>query len=138
MGALQVQFAKKQIDLALMSHKKINIKTDRYKLSQSVYNILTNAYKFTEPNGKVTVSYELAGSELVISIQDTGSGIGDEDKLHLFDAYFRGSNTSNMAGEGIGLYIVKENLDRINGRIEVESEIGKGSRFIITVPNFNI
>lgn len=137
MGALQVQFAKKQIDLALMSHKKINLKTDKYKLSQCIYNILTNAYKFTEPNGKVTVSYELAGSELVISIQDTGSGIGDEDKLHLFDVYFRGSNTSNMAGEGIGLYIVKENLDRINGRIEVESELGKGSRFIITVPNFN-
>lgn len=137
MGALQVQFAKKQIDLALMSHKKIIIKTDKYKLSQCIYNILTNAYKFTEPNGKVTVSYELAGSELAITIEDTGSGISSEDKVHLFDAYFRGTNTSNMAGEGIGLYIVKENLDRINGRIEVESEIGKGSRFNITVPNFN-
>ena len=137
MGALKVQFAKKQIDLALINHKKINIKTDRYKLSQCIYNILTNAYKFTEPHGKVTVSYELAGSELAITIEDTGSGITSEDKVHLFDAYFRGTNTSNIIGEGIGLYIVKENLDRINGRIEVESEIGKGSRFIITVPNFN-
>ena len=92
-GALKVQFTKRQIDLTLMSNKKVNIKTDKYKLSQCIYNILTNAYKFTEPQGKVTVSYELTGSELAITIEDTGLGISPEDQLHLFDAYFRGSNT---------------------------------------------
>ena len=52
-GALKLQFGKKQIELVLLSHNKLSVRTDRYKLSQSIYNLLTNAYKFTEPNGKV-------------------------------------------------------------------------------------
>ena len=133
-GALKNQFTKKQIDLNLLNHQKIMIKTDQYKLSQSIYNILTNAYKFTEQNGKVSVSYEKVGTGLKIVIEDTGSGIRDEDKEHLFDAYYRAPNTSNIPGEGIGLYIVKENLNQINGSIEVESQVGKGSKFIFTMP----
>jgi signal transduction histidine kinase len=134
-GALKMQFGKKQIELALTSHKKINIRTDRYKLSQCIYNILTNAYKFTGPGGKVTVSYESQEKGLRIVIEDTGSGISAEDRERLFDAYFRGENSSGVSGEGIGLYVVKENMDRISGRIDVESEIGKGSRFILTIPS---
>lgn len=134
-GALKMQFDKKQIELTLTSHKKINIRTDRYKLSQCIYNILTNAYKFTGPNGKVTVSYETEGEGLRIMIADTGAGIRAEDREHLFDAYFRGANSAGVSGEGIGLYVVKENMDRIGGRIDVESEPGKGSRFILTIPN---
>lgn len=134
-GALNMQYDKKQIELALASHKKISVRTDRYKLSQSIYNILTNAYKFTAPGGKVTVSYEQAEEGLRIVIEDTGTGIAAEDREHLFDAYFRGANSAGVSGEGIGLYVVKENMDRIDGRIDVESEPGKGSRFILTVPD---
>ena len=134
-GALKVQFDKKQISLSLLSHKKISIKSDKYKLSQSIYNILTNAYKFTEPHGEVAVSYEANETEVIIKIEDTGMGIREEDKAHLFDAYFRSSNSMNVPGEGIGLYIVKENMSRIKGDISVESEVGKGSKFIITIPN---
>lgn len=133
-GSLKVQFSKKQIDLSLQSNKKIVIKSDKYKLSQCIYNILTNAYKFTEPNGKVLVSYELIEEELKIVIEDTGIGIRSEDMKNLFNAYFRGINVSNISGEGIGLYVVKENLSMLNGEIHVESELNKGSRFIITLP----
>ena len=134
-GALKMQFDKKQIELALTTHKKINVRTGRYKLSQSIYNILTNAYKFTGPDGKVTLSYEPAGEGLRIIIEDNGTGIAAEDRKHLFDAYFRGANSTGVSGEGIGLYVVKENMDRIGGRIDVESEPGRGSRFILTIPN---
>jgi signal transduction histidine kinase len=134
-GALKMQFDKKQIEIVLTSHKKVSVRTDRYKLSQSIYNILTNAYKFTGPGGKVTVSYESQEEGLRIVIEDTGSGISAEDRERLFDAYFRGENSSGVSGEGIGLYVVKENMDRISGRIDVESEIGKGSRFILTIPS---
>lgn len=134
-GALRMQYDKKQIELTLASHKKISVRTDRYKLSQSIYNILTNAYKFTGPGGKVTVSYEQAEEGLRIVIEDTGTGIAAEDREHLFDAYFRGANSAGVSGEGIGLYVVKENMDRIDGRIDVESEPGRGSRFILTVPD---
>jgi signal transduction histidine kinase len=133
-GALRLQFAKKQIELDLASHKKISIMTDRYKLSQCIYNILTNAYKFTDPHGKVSISFGWNGSELEIRIEDTGKGMSAGDRERLFDAYYRGANASDIPGEGIGLYVVKENLERINGRIEVESEEGRGSRFILRIP----
>lgn len=133
-GALNVQFDKKQIQLSLLSDKKVFIKSDKYKLSQIIYNILTNAYKYTEPDGKVSVTCETSPSGIVIRIEDTGLGIGEKDLEHLFDAYYRGANAVNVPGEGIGLYVVKENLSRINGKIHVESEIGRGSRFVISIP----
>lgn len=133
-GALRVQFSKKQIDLIFHGHGKIIIKSDKNKLSQSIYNILTNAYKFTKPNGRVSVSYEMNGDDLKIIIEDTGSGIEQEQISHLFDAYYRGSNAVGIPGEGLGLYVVKENLNRIHGQLQVESELGKGSRFMIKIP----
>lgn len=134
LGGLKLQFDKKQIDLSIENHQRIIIITDKYKLSQCIYNILTNAYKFTKPKGIVTVSYEESGEEILLTIRDTGIGIHREDQLLLFDAYFRGTNADRIEGEGIGLYVVKQNLDKIRGRISVESEPGKGSTFIISIP----
>lgn len=130
---LKVQFNKKQIGLQLMTQQKIFIKTDKYKLSQSIYNIVTNAYKFTPPHGKVEISYKETGDLLTISIQDNGLGICEIDKENLFDAYYKGSNSEQIAGEGLGLFVVKENLSKINGAISVTSEVGKGSRFEISI-----
>jgi two-component system sensor histidine kinase BaeS len=132
-GGLKVQFGKKAVELHLLSQQKVLLKTDPYKLCQAIYNILTNSYKYTESNGKVTVEYKQTGGEVTITIQDTGSGISEEDKLKIFDAYYRGKNSNNTNGEGIGLYVVKENLKKINGRINVESELGVGSKFIINI-----
>lgn len=133
-GGLKVQFDKKQVALFVTSNQRVNLETDKYKLSQCIYNLLTNAYKFTDSNGKVQVGYNKADEEIMITIQDSGTGISAEDKKHLFDAYFRGTNSNNISGEGIGLYVVKENLRKIDGTISVESELGKGSRFIIKIP----
>lgn len=133
-GGLKVQFDKKQIALSVTSNQRVNLETDKYKLSQCIYNLLTNAYKFTDKSGKVQVDYKKAGEEIMITIQDSGTGISVEDKKHLFDAYFRGTNSNNISGEGIGLYVVKENLRKIDGTISVESELGEGSRFIIKIP----
>lgn len=133
-GGLKVQFDKKQIALFVTSNQRVNLETDKYKLSQCIYNLLTNAYKFTDSNGKVQVGYKKADEEIMITIQDSGTGISVEDKKHLFDAYFRGTNSNNISGEGIGLYVVKENLRKIDGTISVESELGKGSKFIIKIP----
>lgn len=133
-SGLKVQFEKKQIGLNLLNHQKLILKTDKYKLSQSIYNILTNAYKFTGSSGEVSIAYKEAGDCISIAIEDNGSGISENDQIHLFDAYFRGSNSNSIFGEGIGLYVVKENLQKINGTISVESEPGKGSRFTICIP----
>lgn len=133
-GGLKVQFDKKGIELHTISHQKIQLKTDQYKLSQCIYNILTNAYKYTDSGGKVTVDYKDDGEYVLISVEDTGKGISSEDKDRIFDAYYRGRNSSSSDGEGIGLYVVKENMLRIGGTIDVESEAGKGSKFIMRVP----
>jgi len=133
-AGLRAQFEKKTLDLQVLSHQKIVVQTDPYQLSQAIYNLLTNAYKFTESGGTVSLSYQLVGTELVITVQDTGIGIAQDDQSRIFDAYFRGNNSLNTAGEGIGLYIAKENLRKIGGNIELESTPDKGSRFSIRLP----
>jgi two-component system, OmpR family, sensor histidine kinase BaeS len=133
-GGIKVQFNKKGVELQLLSHQHVLLHTDRYKLSQVIYNILTNAYKYTEARGKVTLEYKHIADDIVITIEDTGCGINETELAQIFDAYFRGQNSTNTVGEGIGLYIVMENLIKINGKIKVESEIGVGSKFVISVP----
>ncbi len=132
-GGLKMQFDKKGIELQLISHQKISLETDGYKLSQVIYNLLTNAYKFTDSKGKVTVEYKEFDDSVKIIIQDTGAGINHEEQSKIFDAYYRGKNSANSSGEGIGLYVVKENLMKINGKIDVESEPGVGSKFTISI-----
>jgi len=95
---------------------------------------VTNAYKFTEAGGSVTISYELLEDELTVGIRDTGSGISKEDQPKIFEAYYRGKNSLGSDGDGIGLYVVKENLETIGGTIELESKPGTGSEFTVRVP----
>ncbi len=132
-SGIKVQFDKKNIGLDLLSIKKIYIRSDKYRLSQSIYNILTNAYKFTEANGMVTIKYETLQNRLIIDIEDSGIGIPKEEIVKIFDAYHSGESHKS-SGEGLGLYIAKENVEALGGSINVESDLGKGSRFIITIP----
>lgn len=134
LAGLKLQFDQKHIALSLMSHEKITIKTDQYKLSQSIYNILTNAYKFTEPGRKVEIFFQADEKMLSIEIKDTGTGISREEQKHLFEAYYKGKNAQAVPGEGLGLYVVKQNLEQIGGTIHVESATGQGSNFIIRIP----
>ncbi|EST11538.1 sensor histidine kinase [Sporolactobacillus laevolacticus] len=134
LAGLKLQFDQKQVALSLMSHEKITVKTDLYKLSQSIYNILTNAYKFTQPGRKVEIFLQTDEKMLSIEIKDTGAGISLEEQKHLFEAYYKGSNAQAVPGEGLGLYVVKQNLEQIGGTIRVESALGQGSNFIIRIP----
>ncbi len=133
-NGLKLSFQKKEIELSLETKADVILCTDKNKLSQSIYNILTNALKFTPPGGKVTVSYTVSEDLIKIIVEDTGNGISKEDQKNLFDAYFRGKNSAKISGEGLGLFIAKDNLDKINGSISVESEVGEGSKFIVTLP----
>jgi len=133
-NGLKAQFEKKRIELRLTENVKILINTDKYRLSQVIYNVLTNAYKFTEPTGSVSVQYQINTSDIVLTIEDNGAGINKEDLGKIFDAYYKKDTTNNSAGEGIGLYIAKENMFMIHGDITAESEKNKGSKFIIRIP----
>lgn len=133
-NGMKVQFEKKKISLCLLNSAKTAINTDKYKLSQSIYNLLANAYKFTEPNGTVSVSYEVKDREVLIHIKDTGVGISERDLPHLFDAYYRGENAGKSSGDGLGLFVVKENLEQMGGTVSVHSDPGSGSEFTMTIP----
>lgn len=133
-NGLKVQFEKKRIELKFTEQQKIMISSDQYKLSQAIYNILTNAYKFTEPNGRVLLYYQVTTDSLLFTIEDNGPGMSKEDQIRIFDAYYKGNNKLDSSGEGIGLYIAKENLTSIHGSIAVESKLNNGSKFIITIP----
>ena len=133
-GGLKLQFDKKQIELKLVEGHKTKVFTDRYKLSQVIYNILTNAYKFTPTKGHVEIFYQEKDENIELIIKDDGQGISKGDLDKIFEAYYRGTGTADKSGEGIGLYIVSENIKSMNGTLRVESELSKGSKFVITIP----
>ncbi|MDF2609564.1 MAG: Sensor histidine kinase [Lachnospiraceae bacterium] len=130
-SGLRVQFEKKNIELVFTEYSKVILNADKYKLSQAIYNILTNAYKYTMSGGKVQVTCKTEGEAIVITIEDNGPGISKEDQTKIFDAYYRSANSLNSEGEGIGLYVAKENITKLNGTLYVESEINKGSKFVV-------
>lgn len=133
-NGLKLQFEKKKIELKMSELQKVTINTDKYKLSQAIYNILTNAYKFTKPNGRVLIYYQVTSENLILTIEDNGPGISEEEQNRIFDAYYKGKNNVNATGEGIGLFVAKENLASMHATIAVDSILNIGSKFIITIP----
>jgi CheY-like chemotaxis protein len=114
---------------------------DDFRLTQIITNLLDNAIKFTPEGGTVSLRTKLLtgkGSPFVVwvEVQDTGIGISDEHKNRLFDAFEQaeGGTARKYGGTGLGLAICKQIVEMMNGTIWVESEPGKGSRFIFTVP----
>lgn len=106
---------------------------DRDKISQVIINLLNNAIKYTPGGGSVTIKLERAGEEVRFEISDTGPGIAKEDFIKIFDKFER-VTTEKYEGTGLGLPIAKDIVELHKGNIMVESEIGKGSKFIFTLP----
>lgn len=105
------------------------------RIRSLVSNLISNALKFTPSGGKVSVKLEYDNNELIISLSDTGIGIPAEDIPHIFDRFYRVPQTDRqIPGTGLGLAIVKEVAELHDGKVEVESELGKGTTFIVTLP----
>jgi len=83
----------------------------------------------------IDISADISENELTIVVKDHGIGISEEDKQHLFERFFRAKNAVNIQGTGLGLHIVIKYLALMNGTIEFESELEKGTSFIIHIPN---
>ena len=133
-NSLKPQFDKKNIEIICSKNFSLEIETDKYKLSQILYNLLTNAYKYSPNNTSVEIELIKLENEIQIKISDKGYGIKEEELPRIFDAYYRGSGLLEIHGDGIGLYVVKENLKQINGSIEVFSKYGSGTRFELLLP----
>jgi signal transduction histidine kinase len=97
-------------------------------------NLLSNAVKYSPEGGAVRLVAGRDGNDAVFEVSDEGIGIPATDLSRLFDAFHRGTNVAKIAGTGLGLAIVKRSVDACGGRIDVESHVGKGTRFIVRLP----
>jgi two-component system, sensor histidine kinase and response regulator len=130
--------AEKLIKLEVVSHNgDAKAWADRDKVVQVLMNLIGNAVKFTPPQGKITVAIQRNDDEWVqVSVADTGPGISKEEAEKIFHKFYQAPQWSEQAsrGTGLGLAICKALVEMHGGRIWVESELGKGSTFIFTLP----
>jgi two-component system phosphate regulon sensor histidine kinase PhoR len=111
---------------------------DEMRLGQLLDNLLSNAVKFTPADGTVTVTIATRGDAARIEVLDTGVGIPEAEPDNLFVRFFRASTARTVAGTGLGLAIAKSIAEAHGGTIEVESEVGVGTRFVVDLPaNFD-
>lgn len=112
------------------------INADHNEITRLITNLLSNAIKYNKENGKIYISAKVQDSYLNIIIKDSGIGMKPEEKARLFNEFFRAKNekTRGISGTGLGLTIVKRIVDSYHGKIEVESEYGSGTSFIINLP----
>lgn len=105
------------------------------RLRQLVDNLLVNAVKYTPAGGVLTVNLFSEDGQIILEVIDTGLGIPATDQPHIFEKFYRASNTpKNAPGTGLGLAIVKSIVDNHDGRIWLESSVGKGSKFVVVLP----
>jgi two-component system, OmpR family, sensor kinase len=107
---------------------------DAKLLFQVFSNLLANAVKYSPNGGAIVVEAAAIANEAAVSVIDRGIGIPAGDLSRLFERYYRGGNVSGIVGTGVGLYLVKTAVDLHKGRIEVASQEGIGSRFVIRLP----
>ena len=107
---------------------------DAKLLFQVFSNLLANAIKYSPGGGPITIGAAPEAGEVVVTVEDRGIGIPEQDRDRLFTRYSRGSNVSGIVGTGIGLYLAKMVIDLHQGRIAVESREGEGSRFSVRLP----
>lgn len=103
-------------------------------LTKIINNLLSNAFKFTEPGGKITLTADITSNELVLSVADTGIGMAKEQQEKVFDIFYQGDNAQTKYGSGLGLYLVKSLVKIHHGDISVESTPGIGTTFRCTLP----
>ena len=109
----------------------ITINADAELLSLVWNNLFSNAFKFTEPGGKVTVSMKAGDYYAVVKVSDTGCGMSPEVGAHIFEKFYQGDTSHATAGNGLGLALVKRIMDITDGEISVSSEVGVGSTFTV-------
>ena len=126
----------KSISIHLRENESINLFVDYNMLKTILRNLISNAIKFTDSNGSISISSEKGEEEIIITVSDNGRGISEENLKKLWQDSVEHTTlgTNKEKGSGMGLKICKEFVDKHAGRIWVESELGKGSKFKFSIP----
>ncbi len=109
------------------------VSADPERVLQVLANLIGNALKFTEPGGSVVLAAEPLDGEVALSVSDTGIGIPPEHVPHVFERYWHARRTARKRGSGLGLAIAKGIVEAHNGRLWVNSTLGKGTTFTFTL-----
>lgn len=128
------QWENKEIDIITELDESIEIEADKELLDIVWSNLLSNAFKFSEKGGTVSVSMKQENKFVFVKIADTGCGMTEETGKHIFEKFYQGDTSHATKGNGLGLALVKRVIDITMGEITVESELGKGSAFTVKFP----
>ncbi len=134
--ALRPLAEQKNITLDFFSSGAIYSKIEKDRLWEAIYNILDNSIKYTPQGGKVTMDVSKENGNAIITVEDTGIGIAPDEMYKIFDRFYRvdKARARETGGTGLGLSIALTAVELHGGNIQVESEEGKGSKFIIIIP----
>ena len=111
--------------------------TDKRLLKNILLNIMSNAIKFSPEYSVIKVQVNNNYNKLLIAVNDNGIGISVEDQKYLFNSFFRGNNTLNIEGTGLGLHIVKRYINLLKGTVDIQSELKKGTTIKIELPHLH-
>jgi two-component system, OmpR family, phosphate regulon sensor histidine kinase PhoR len=137
MVTVQAEARERNVLLVSETIEDVFVSGSRLRLEQAILNLMANAIKFNRPGGEVRVSATVNdGHQVAIVIADTGVGIPSQDLPRIFERFYRidKARSRQVGGTGLGLSIVKHVVERMNGAIEVESQLGRGSVFTLRLP----
>jgi signal transduction histidine kinase len=136
-ASVQPRISSKGISLELDLPAELPpVNIDSQRVSQVLHNLLDNAVRHTPQDGKITLTAKPMNGQIEIAVTDTGEGISGADLPHIFEGFYRVDKSRSKAtgGNGLGLTIARRLVEAHGGKIEVQSELGKGSRFAFTIP----
>ena len=124
---------KANIEIETDIAENVKVKADSELLSHVWNNLFSNAFKFTEPGGTVSVSLTATEHHAIVTIKDTGCGMSKEVGEHIFEKFYQGDTSHTTRGNGLGLALVKRVVDIMQGEIGVESAVGVGTTFTVKI-----
>ena len=133
-GQIQKKAKEKNIEIKLEEIDKIELNYDKNWISEAILNILDNAVKYTGENGEIQITLQSYDIFSRIDIKDNGMGISEDEVPKIFSRFYRGNNTLDIEGIGIGLYLSREIVDKHEGYIKVKSN-GNETIFSVFLPN---
>ncbi len=131
--AFEERMAEKGIELSCDLEEEVTIRSSKSYIEIVVNNLLSNAVKFTNEGGMVALSLKKTGDKVRIVLSDTGRGISPEQGKKIFEKFYQGDTSHAEEGNGLGLALVKKVVDILGGEIAVESTLGEGSTFTVTL-----
>ncbi len=129
----EIKPVEKRIDIKIKIPRDIHVQADKNRLHDIYANLLSNAFKFTPPGGKVRIGARRDNDVVLAEVSDTGVGIPEDQREKVFDEFYQ-VDRRRYGGTGLGLAIVKGIVEEHGGKVWVDSEVGKGSSFYFTVP----